>query len=332
MNNNKLNFKLSAIAFSIMLANSSAFADNTTLVSNHSFLSNSSQANSSDDGSKLTFVSSVVDLNGNVVSKQQAYLKDFNTIPPTIKLISVSNTGETGNDRSFQPKLSGDGNFVVFRSKSTNLVSNDDNNIIDIFVYDIKNESIKLVSSNSSGELSDKNSFAPSISSNGNYVVFNSMATNLSELDTHGRNQVYVKNLVTNNLELISADEIGNPLANGSFTPSISNDGRYVTFVSYSPVSYKYEIVLHDRTLKTTEVITKNHSGINLAPNISGDGRYIAFHTDVADFFSGDTNDAVDVIIYNVSNKTFHPVKTNSILGNDSSYSPMFSENGRFTS
>jgi hypothetical protein len=58
--------------------------------------------------------------------------------PGSTERVSVSSTGEQGNDNSFFPVMSADARYVAFVSKATNLIPGDTNHCQDIFVRDRK--------------------------------------------------------------------------------------------------------------------------------------------------------------------------------------------------
>ena len=77
--------------------------------------------------------------------------------------------------------ISADGRWVAFASYANDLVPNDTNNASDIFVCDRWSSSNTLVSvGQNGGSALGGDSFAPTISTNGRYVVFVSAATNLT--------------------------------------------------------------------------------------------------------------------------------------------------------
>src|SRR5689334_7009685 len=75
-------------------------------------------------------------------------------------------------------------------------------------------------------------SATPSINANGRFVAFMSTAGNLVANDTNRREDVFVFDRQTGAIERVSVG-LGDTEANSdSFSPSISADGRYVTFTS----------------------------------------------------------------------------------------------------
>jgi Tol biopolymer transport system component len=93
--------------------------------------------------------------------------------------VSVDSAGTEGNGQSYAPSISADGRYVVFYSEANNLVDDDNNGSADVFVHDLQTETTTRVSVNSVGDEGNDTSSDSSISANGNYVVFESAASNL---------------------------------------------------------------------------------------------------------------------------------------------------------
>jgi Tol biopolymer transport system component len=111
--------------------------------------------------------------------------------------VSVDSGGNQGNANSSEPAISSDGRFVAFRSAATNLVPGDTNGADDIFVHDRQTGATGAVSVDSAGNQGNGRSSAPSISSDGRFVAFYSVASNLVPGDTNGRQDVFVHDRLT---------------------------------------------------------------------------------------------------------------------------------------
>ena len=112
----------------------------------------------------------------------------------------------------------------------------------------------------------------------GTQVLFASSATNLVDAakDTNGTGlDVFVRNLATSNTEFVSVNRDGRTGSTPSDRPSISDDGRYVTFVSASPelassitdTNGVADAFLRDRMAGTTRAISTTAAGL-----ATGDG------------------------------------------------------------
>ena len=142
-----------------------------------------------------------------------------------------------GNDSSYSPAVSADGRYVAFMSLASNLVPNDTNGVIDVFVLDRSDDSLVRASTNSFGGQADGQSWSPSLSADGRYVAFASNATNLVAGDTNFAEDVFRKDLVTGTVERASLGANGvegtsftTTAGSGANVVSISGDGRFVAF------------------------------------------------------------------------------------------------------
>jgi Tol biopolymer transport system component len=118
------------------------------------------------------------------------FLRDLDA--GTTRQVDVSPQGQTGDGNTKDPAFSGDGRFLAFTSKATNLVAGDANGFADVFVADLTTKDIQLVSRAADGTQGDKDSRAPALSADATYVVYESTASNLADPDPHAaRKDVY---------------------------------------------------------------------------------------------------------------------------------------------
>lgn len=141
----------------------------------------------SPDGRWVSFASSARTLmprRGNGVP--DVYLADLLT--GALEQISVNSRERPQNKAVIAPfsqvsDVSRGGRYVVFDSDATNLVAGDRNRDTDVFVRDRRRGTTERVSVDKFGFEGDNDSFYPSISPDGRFVVFDSFATNLAEGD-----------------------------------------------------------------------------------------------------------------------------------------------------
>jgi hypothetical protein len=118
----------------------------------------------------------------------------------TTTLVSVNRFG-TGSGNSFSAGnlISADGRFVSFQSDASDLVTANVTNVPNVFVRDLQLGMTTLVSINRSGTGSGNGSSSGldagffTISSDGRFVAFGSLATDLVANDTNGTNDVFVR-------------------------------------------------------------------------------------------------------------------------------------------
>jgi len=216
--------------------------------------------------------------------------------------LGVSVSGNTGG---FDGSISLDGRFVVFNSSSTNLVPDDTNGVMDVFVYAVQTGQIVRASVNSSGVQGDYSSMEPSISGDGRYVTFSSSSNNFTTLDTYGYSHLYVRDMQTGTTALASYKD-GYVMVGESDSSEISANGRYIVF-SFDdkgdgmPDRWLY---IHDREANITKMVvnrTSDYFGSAALPSISADGRLITFVSSANSFVVDDTNGVRDVFVKEVS-------------------------------
>jgi len=182
--------------------------------------------------------------------------------------------------------VSANGRFVAFYSDADDLALNDTNGFGDVFVRDLIAGTNILVSVNTNGNASgDGLSTDPSISSNGQYVVFTSSADNLVAGGTNERN-VYIRDWQAGTTALISVSTDGlNPGNSDSFLPILSADGRYVLFHSKASnlatgsSGGVENLYFRDLQTGTTYALTSALGGIGAysAASMTPDGQSVAF-------------------------------------------------------
>jgi hypothetical protein len=162
------------------------------------------------------------------------------TVPFSSTLLTPGNVTDAGcgagNNASPSCALSADGRYLLFSSGSPDLVGGDGNEARDVFIRDLIEGTIRVVSVSSGGDLGNGDSFASDISADGRYVVFWSIASNLVSGDTNNKTDVFIHDTTTGTTTRLSVTRsVDNQIIQGnghSQYPFISEDGRYVVFES----------------------------------------------------------------------------------------------------
>jgi Tol biopolymer transport system component len=231
----------------------------------------------------------------------------------TTERISVSSGGVEANDSSGgflgQIQITPDGRFVAFMSLASNLVPNDTNNVLDVFVRDRLNGTTERVSIGNLGVQSLSPCDGVSISDDGRFVAFNTAASHLVTNDTNSKSDVFVRDRLNGTTELVSVSVTGVAASGISARPSMSGDGRFVTFDSdaldLDPQDNNGQVIdvfVRDRLNATTELVSVslNGNGGNNTSNysyISADGRYVAFSSTASNLAPGGGNSLGDVYV-----------------------------------
>jgi len=230
--------------------------------------------------------------------------------------------------------ISANGRYVVFRSAASNLVPGDHNNTWDTFVRDRVRRSTERVSVSTdeqegNGESMERLAFAtPTITPDGHYVVFDSLATNLDPnfscarapepvtqaCPPSGVNSVYLRDRWKGTTRNIGINDGQNQPVT-SHVPSITRNGRFITYTVFGPrsdyancdnteyvegyVDHPYacfgDVLVYDMLTDTTIPITVLPNGADHygeASSVSEDGSTVVFHSLAPD------STAIQVYIY----------------------------------
>lgn len=155
--------------------------------------SNSVNPSISADGRYIVYLSESTNLvDGDTNGFKDAFVYD--RISGITENVSVSSSREQANNESKEyPYISGDGRFVVYYSIASNLVAGDTNGYRDVFVHDRLTGETMRVSESSNGVQGNNDSYPYSLlSENGQFVAFNSSASNLVSGDTNERDDIFV--------------------------------------------------------------------------------------------------------------------------------------------
>lgn len=228
----------------------------------------------------------------------------------TTQRISVSSAGAQANNESRYPTISADGRFVAFDSRASTLVTGDTNNTWDVFVRDRQTGTTTRVSVATGGAQANGSSTNASISDDGRFVAFGSLASNLIAGDSNGTSDVFVRDRQTGTTELVSVGSAGAQGNGASSNPSISSDGRYVAFSSDATnlvgadTNGVRDVFVRDRLLGTTERVNVGSQGTEATSagfldfaSISGDGRFVTFSSTAPNLVPDDTNGVSDVFV-----------------------------------
>jgi Tol biopolymer transport system component len=261
----------------------------------------------------------------------------------TTERVSVSSTGQQGNDESFEPAISANGRYVAFTSGASNLVAGDTNGNWDVFVHDRKLGTTKRVSVSSTGREGNGRSWQPAISADGRYVAFISRAKNLVPRDPKWYD-VFVRDRKRDTTRRVSVSSRERPGNRRSEEPAISANGRYVAFTSQAmnlvpggrTRHFKPDVFVRDRRLGTTRRVSVSSrgragNGASFEPAISADGRYLAFTSFASNLVPRDPKWG-DVFVRDRRRHTTRRVSVSSTgqQGNDESYQPAISADGRY--
>jgi Tol biopolymer transport system component len=211
--------------------------------------------------------------------------------------------------------ISADGRWVAFASYANDLVPNDTNNARDVFVCDRWSGSNILVSvGQNGGSALGGDSMTPVISTNGRYVVFVSAATNLTAgnvITNPGTYNIYRRDLWAQTTMLVSVSTNGVRSGDSDSTaPVISQDGRYVAFLSTAlnlargltgTNTFWYDLN------GGVPVVLPGAAFASFSSSMSADGRYVSYPSASQSIKVWDTQQAKNIYTNSVYSAVISP-------------------------
>ncbi|MEA2298365.1 MAG: hypothetical protein QOF77_1301 [Solirubrobacteraceae bacterium] len=199
----------------------------------------SGQPDVSADGRFVVFSSTAGNLwPDHPAGQRDVYIRDL--VGAQTVLVSATPDGGVGDGSSSAPAISPDGRYVSFATTATNLVPGITTHGTNVVVRDLTAATTALASVSSSevAQGGGPDSASPpvsDVSNGGRYVVFTSDATNLVKRDTNHRADVFVRDTAAGRTLRASLATTDQQADGASSSPSITADGRYVTFLSRAP-------------------------------------------------------------------------------------------------
>lgn len=205
--------------------------------------------------------------------------------------------------------------YVVFHTDKQ-LLPADQNSEVDVYLEDLRLDTLTLVSRNTKGKSGDGPSRNAAISANGRFVVFSSDATDLVSNDVEGQRDIFLFDVHSSRVERLTTS------ANGpSDTPTISGDGSLVSFVSRStnlvgsPSGNRFQLYLVNRGDATITLVTDSGSGAAdrdaLMPALSADGEKLVFSS-AASNLGTPANAFSQILAYDVDSPSLSLISSNS--------------------
>ncbi len=301
----------------------------------------------SGNGRYVAFTS-YLELAGDNNDSKDVYVYDRQT--SSVDLVSVSSSGQIANHGPLDgvPAITPDGRFVVFISWATNLVPGDTNGLPDVFIRDRQTGVTERVSVNSAEQQSNDAALGDAvISADGRFVGFSSLATNLVANDTNGAADVFVRDRQQGTTTRVNLGAGGAQASasSDSGVESISDDGRFVSFVSTASnlvpgdTNGAGDYFVRDRQAGVTQRLDVSANGAQAdsgsdGGGMSADGSLAIFITGADNLVPRDRNESADAFVRDLATSTTvlvsrSVVPSNAADGGTDSAAPAVSGNGR---
>jgi uncharacterized repeat protein (TIGR01451 family) len=260
------------------------------------------------DGTRVAFTTTATNLDPrDPVDDFDAYVKDL--VTGQLMLVSLSASGEKKLGLFGAPvaTISADGSHVAFHSDAAGLTPNDPDDTGDVFVRELSTGKLTLASTNDAGVKGNAQSNTPALSTDGSKVAFGSFATNLDpDMTISGSGSVYLKDLASGDISLVSRTSAGAPIPGGGFGLSLSADATRVAFASLSAFAdpadtdtvsdiYVKDIASGALFLASTTKTGVKGNGPSFPAALAPDGRTVGFRSDATNLHPADTDSSADV-------------------------------------
>jgi Tol biopolymer transport system component len=270
--------------------------------------------------------------------------------------VSRAIDGGDPDGQSGVASISDDGRFVSFSSFATNLVDDDGNNELDVFVFDRESDTTERISVSASGGDSDADSTYSAISGDGRFIAFGSRAKNLvpqqEESPGPGYWTIFVRDRTTGTTRRVSQQSNGLYRSGDAREPAISRDGRYIAYSSSGKrltseiVIGKEHIYVTDMQTGVTQLLAPDfpnedcgddgaHFTCRLlasqSPAISADGRFVAFQSESQQVLPANLHSGWQVYVVDRSSGLLRriSVRPDHALGSNCAVYPAMSGDGR---
>lgn len=250
----------------------------------------------SNDGTRLVFSTPSCNLGFPLDRNRVEDVYLYDVPAGRLSLVSTDMTGiRSGNGRSYDGQISGNGRYVLFVSTAMNLapINIASGGVANVYVRDLNTGITQLVSATydgSPGSARVIDGHRGQISNDGRYVIFSGISDNFVPNDQNQGPDLFRRDLVNGITELVDRNFAGTASGNRGVSPpyDVSPDGRYVAFMSDASdlvpddLNNDFDVFVRDMSAGITKIVTSDvirfegfqgFSGVT----VSFDGRYVAF-------------------------------------------------------
>jgi len=249
----------------------------------------------------LVLTTNGVPIASRVPARFNVFLRD--RLSQVTTLVSVNtNGGAGGNGDSLPVVLSTNGQFALFESGASDLISGDTNNAVDVYLRDLVAGTTTLVSVATNSASGNGGSRGSVMTPDARYVAFVSEAANLVAGDSNRIADVFVRNLQTLTTTRASAgarstNAAAMVSAGKSDAPDISDDGRFIAYSSTATnlvtgIRTIGDLYVYDQVagtniwassgMRAAVLAAKGHTnGVVCDFALSADGSFVAYQVNV---------------------------------------------------
>ena len=240
------------------------------------------------------------------------------------------------------------GQFSTYAARTTNSIDGQEDSADQLYLYDAVANTTTKISLNTAGDEGHSDSIQSSLSSDGRYLVWQSVSDNFATVPANTVN-IFVRDLQLGVTSLVSASADGTPGNSHSFNGHISADGNFVVFSSYATnltpqgANGTGDVYVRDLQNQTVTKITDrpsndgigNQGSYDSSNSISGDGGFVLFNVNYGDLVASDVAGSSGLFVRDTQqNETtllnFHPPAGLLSDGSNQPTGQVMSANGRY--
>ncbi len=318
----------------------------------------------SGDGSRIAFITAATDVVTALTDNNfdaDVFLRNFTLGTTTLVSHASDLLTTTGNGRSDTAKISRDGTRIVYRSSASNLdvAAIDNNNFNDLIAYNVGTNTNGYVTTEietggtanaaSTRSISSLELNVQTISSDGRYEVFTTVANDVVAGDTNQAFDVFLRDSVANTVTLVSRAAALATANSSSYDPAISANGNFVVFTSSATnldvtgvqsTNGADQVYRWERATGTIRLASVNSAGTDGGNassrhgNVSGDGAIVVYESNASDHLAGITDGNSDSDVYsrsfsgNVTRLVSRSSASATTTANGGSFGAMVSRDG----
>lgn len=262
------------------------------------------------DGSEVVFESNAANL---VPNDRNGSLDLFRYRRSTggVERVSVDPAGQEHKTATSYAFVSANGQFLTFFSYANFTPEDTDDpavrRIEDIYFRDLATGAMELITVGWNGGKGNAGSICPSVSDDGNFVAFQSDASNLVPNDTNSKTDIFVRDRRARTTRRVSVFTGGREGLDSAADAKISGNGKFVAITTRAALvdddkNGLVDVYAHNLDTGETERVSIGSNGAEGNRNswdarISADGRFVAFDSDAGNLVPGDVNGRTDVFV-----------------------------------
>lgn len=213
--------------------------------------------------------------------------------PPS--LASTNSSGQTANSYCYGASLSGDGKYLAFMSRASNLHPAASGNTYQVYRKNLDTGAVDLISQSSSGAAGSSSSYYPKLSHSGDAVAFYSYSSNL--VPGVSGTQVYLRDMTSQSNSLVSHTPTGARGNSSSYSYDFGGND-FVVFYSYAnnlvsgDTNARSDVFVWNRqtdSLQRASLATGGAQANNSSyyGSVSADGQKVAFRSYATNLHTG---------------------------------------------